>query len=682
MATAAQTTLETTAVPGAPAVEPVLLGGKIEILPGSPLPGLNAAGGPAFAARSQRDRKAELFAVVCNSGLPPRTDSLSALRSAEHPSLMHLHDWGVVDWTPEGVRRFVLVFERPAGRRLVGATGEGREPMTEDQVTRLVIEPLVGALSELQSRAIVHGDIRPTNLFLREQASGVVMLGECVSTLPSYAQEPMFLTIERAMAQPAGRGPGTVADDLYALGVTVLLLLLGRNPVKHLDEEAVLQAKIERGSYPALVGQQRISLNMMEPLRGLLSDDPKQRWSLQDLELWLSGRRLSPKQPQVPRRGARPFEFQGQSLLHSRALARAFARSPIMAAHAIESGELDRWLRRSLGDDARADAVQSAVDSAAGAGRSGGYEDRLVSRVAMALDPPAPIRYKGRAVMVDAIGGALAEAFALDQSPQPVAEVVAAQLPMFWVNVQPEFRAEYVPLVQTFDTMRSFLERPGPGFGVERVLYELNPTMACISPIVRSHLPFTPTELLAALEAVSASPNRPSEPFDRHIVAFLAARFRKLDERIYALIGGGGEATKRTTAMLNVLGDVQRRFGPASLPGLCGWMAELIEPAVDRFHSRPKRERLRIDTQKAARTGEIVNLLRLVDDPDQIRKDEMGFQAARKEYARMEREIDRLQREIDNRDEVAETLGRQVAAVASNVLAALLLVGIVFLMIT
>lgn len=681
MATAAETVdVADRAAPDGPAPEPVILGGRIEILPSMPLPALNGTGGPAFMARSLRDRKAELFAIVCTGGLPSRSDTTGALRSIEHAGLVCLVEWGVVDWTPDGARRFALVYERPAGRRAMLSLSDQREPMTEDQVTRQLIEPLAGALKELHSRAVVHADIRPTNLFLREQSTGTLMLGECASAPPAYAQSPVFLTVERAMAMPSGRGTGTPADDFYALGVTALFMLYGRNPVKHLDDEAVLNAKIERGSYPALVGQHRISLSMMELLRGLLSDDPKQRWTLQDLDLWLSGRRLSPKQPHVPRKGARPFDFQGQDVWHCRGMARAFARHPSAAAQVIESGELDRWLRRSLSDDARADAVRNAVDTAAAGGRTGSYEDRLVARVCMALDPSAAIRYKGRAVMPDAFGWAIAEAFALDQSSQSLAEMLAAQLPMFWVNVQPEFRAEYVPLVQTFDSARGHLDLPGAGFGIERVLYELNPTMHCISPMVRASHPLTPGELMAALEQAATSPERGRDPIDRHVAAFLAARYRKVDERLYTAAGGSGESPRRVTAMLNILAEMQRRFGPSSLPGLCAWVAELIEPALGRFRNRPHREKLRGEAQRAARSGDLTRLLRLIDDPEQIRKDELGFAIARREFDRSRREIEHLRHEIEDREAVARTWGRQSAAVASCVLSMLLLVLLVVLM--
>jgi hypothetical protein len=669
------------AAPGEVQYEPISLAGKYDILPDMPLPALNGPGGPAYAVRGIRERRMELFALVCNAGVPPRMEILSAMRGVEHPAMMRLLDFGVVDWTPDGSRRLVLILEKPGGKQLMPSLADTRDPMPEDQLTRLVLLPLCSALKETSSRGIVHGDVRPTNLFIRENGGNALMLGECVSGLPSYTQPIMMLTIERAMAQPGGRGSGTVADDLYALGVTALILLLGRNPVKQLDDDQVLQAKVDRGSYPALAGSSRVSISLMEPLRGLLSDDPKQRWTLNDLDLWLSGRRLSPKQPQVPRKAARPFEFGGTDHWHCRALARAFARNPSAAAPMIDAGELDRWLRRSLGDDARAEVVGNAITTAAAAGRAGSHEERLVGRVGMALDPAAPIRYKQKSVMVDGLGGALADAMIRGESPQALAEIIAAQLPMFWVNVQPEFRPEHVPIVQSYDAQRSILERPGSGFGIERVLYELNPMLPCISQMLRGQFVMTPHDLLQALDQVATHSDRSREPLDRHIAAFLAARCRKLDERLLGLTAGA-EPVRRVSAILHILSDAQRRYGPAELPHLCAWMVELIEPAFERFHNRTQRSRLKAEAEKAAHDGDLTVIMKLIDDPKAIRKDESGFAAAQVTYQKINVEVEQLHREIAGRAEMSETLGRQVAAVVSSVLATALLVVIVLLTLT
>ncbi|MGF7213443.1 hypothetical protein GGE65_008085 [Skermanella aerolata] len=672
MATAAQAT----AASGR-SYEPVNLAGRYEILPGTPLPSLDGPGGAAFAVKALRDRKVEVFARVGTLGVPPRMDLLSGIRGIEHVALMRMIEWGMVDWPVDGMKRIVFILENPGGRRFMNSLGDTREQMTEEQITRAVIQPLASALRELSSRGIVHGDIRPTNIFLRDQGTSGIMLGECVSAVTSFGQSPLLLTTERAMAQPSGRGVGTTADDLYALGITILLLFMGRNPVRHLDDEAMLQAKIERGTYPALVGTSRISLALMEPLRGMLADDPKQRWTLNDLDLWLSGRRLSPRQPQVPRRASRPFELAGAQYWHARQLARAFARNTAAAVPLIESGDLDRWLRRSLGDEARAEAVATAVDTAGASGKGANFEDRLVARVCLALDPSGPIRYKQKAVMADGFGAALADAFVRNEGYQALGEAISAQLPSFWVNMQPEFKAEHVPLVQAFDGLRTQLERLGSGYGIERVLYELNPMMPCYSAMVRNHMVTSGNELLSALEEVAEQPGRPREPMDRHIAAFLIARYRKLDERLIVLTTPGGEDLRRISALLNVLADVQKRFGPVSLPGLCAWMVELMGPAIERFHSRSHREKLQNEAMRMAQEGNLAVLLKLIDDPAAIRKDEIEFTKARRQFQLAKREVDKLKIEISDREEIAETSGRQIAAVVSSIVATLAFAGIV-----
>src|SRR3546814_10365001 len=101
---------------------------------------------------------------------------------------------------------------------------------------------------------------------------------------------------------PSGRGNGAVADDLYALGATILYLLQGHSPLAGLDDRSIVAAKIEKGSFAAMSGEARLPVGLMEPLRGLLMDDPQQRWTIEDLDLWVSGRRLSPKQAQPPKR--------------------------------------------------------------------------------------------------------------------------------------------------------------------------------------------------------------------------------------------------------------------------------------------------------------------------------------------------------------------------------------------
>ena len=71
-------------------------------------------------------------------------------------------------------------------------------------------------------------------------------------------------------------------------------------------DEQIVEHKIEHGSYTSLVGKDRFRGALLELLRGLLYDDSNQRWTLEDVQAWVDGRRLSPKQSPKRIKASRP----------------------------------------------------------------------------------------------------------------------------------------------------------------------------------------------------------------------------------------------------------------------------------------------------------------------------------------------------------------------------------------
>lgn len=655
---------------------PVDLGGRCEIMPGTPIQALDGVGGSAFAARMNRDRRTEVFAIITDQPVPARIEMMSAYRAIENPALLRLLDWGTIDWPLDQRRHFTLVYERPGGRRMMQDLGEVREGVPDDQITRAIMPSLLLALREMNARGMTCGALRPTNLFQKDAASPTLVIGDCLATPVGYGQPILMETIERGMAQPAGRGPGMIGDDLYALGVTLLILHLGRSPVADLDNETILKLKMDKGTYAALTSQIRLPQSLVEPLRGLMTDDPKQRWSLSDLDMWLQGRRMSPRQPAVPRRAARAFDLQGEQSLHCRALARSLARHSAAAAALIERGEVEKWVRRSVGDEGRAEAMQTAVASAA-AGRGASQEDRLVTRVAIALDPPAPIRYRGVSVMPDGVGTALAEAMWQNTGVQPFAEIITGQFPHFWVNCQADFRPEYVPTIQAYDGYRALLEHVGMGFGIERIVYELCPACPCLSPQLRDYYVLGMAELLSAMDHLATKPTRGRDPADRHVLAYITTHHKKLNDRLLVPLSNPHDPARRMVAMISVLAEVQNRFGPARLPHLCGWLVALMDPVFKRFKNRETRERLKTEVAQAARDGVLDGIVRIIDNIDTIRADDKGFLGAMRQYENLSRQIDKLRGVTDDRSAMADGAGRQIAAVVTAGVAAVIMIGTV-----
>ena len=373
------------------------------------------------------DAGSDLVAIVCNSGLPVRLDVVTAMRSIEHPSVLRLADSGVIAWV-DGMRYAAFAYHRPTAPRFMRIIDETHPPMSEDAFNRHFLHPLVGVLAEFMRTGIVHGAIRPTNLFWRYGSTSRPQLGECLSAPAGLGQPVLFETIERGMTMPLGRGAGSHADDCYALGVTTALMVLGHNPLKGIDDRAIIQTKMEQGTFNALIGHHRLSPHHIELLRGLLTDDAHQRWSAADIEQWLGGRRSTPKSSDTGRRAMRYIEFAGKEFWQVAPLAKALAENVSDAAHVIESGMLDKWLRRSLNDEDRADDVADAVASAKESGKTANYEEQLVARACIALDPAAPIRYRGLAVMPGGIAGMLAHAVATGGNVGVLAEIISSQL--------------------------------------------------------------------------------------------------------------------------------------------------------------------------------------------------------------------------------------------------------------
>ncbi len=660
---------EETPPPSPDSMAVVELKNRFLIYSDQPLPNLNSPRAPAFHCQMKADSTRALYALLVDPDLPARTDVLEMLRGYNLPGMLKVLDWGMVDWTPERRRRFVIVIERPGSVCVFPNLAMQQQALGEEEVVAGLLQPLMSTLREFSARQVTHRAIRPDNLFYADAGRRMMVLGECVSTPPAHDQPSVFETIESAMAHPTGRGNGNQSHDLYSLGVTLLFLVMGRNPVADMDEEKVLANKIEFGSYAALVGQARIPLSLMEPLRGLLTDDPRERWTVTDLDMWLAGRRQSPKQPKLPQRASRPFNFQGVDYFNTRALAMALSRDYTHAVPVVRSKQLDAWLRRSLNDEARAEALQQAVSStSANIGSGRGSEDRLVARACIPLDPVAPIRYRGFGVAIDGIGPALAAAMNNRERRQLISEIISSRLPVQWVAAHLKPRPEDLRVVQMLERLPSMIDQSAIGFGVERCLYELNPSERCQSPMFERDYVTELAQIVPALERVAKDASgRPETPLDRHVVAFIAARARRMNDEVLRGLNSA-EAGAKALAGLRLLASVQEQTSSPPAPSLAQWLLGQLTPVVNSYNHRKRREKIQERVKRAASEGLLGELLAVIDDEGERSADLRGFNEAAAEYRAIEHTLRTFESERQKREEETRLFGEQLAAAAAGIL--------------
>ncbi|TAD89430.1 MAG: hypothetical protein EAZ99_09805 [Alphaproteobacteria bacterium] len=642
------------------------LRGRYFINVGEPLPEYASANAMAFEAMFRNDRSRPLMALILEPEAQPRYDALEGLRGFAMNGMLKLLDWGVVDW-PAGGSRFAIVLERPGGYRVINDLTIPQSGMGDEEIVEGLLRPLLNTLKDLAARGVTHRAIRPTNLFYTDMTRRTMVLGECLTGVPALDQPALFETIESAQAHPAGRGPGTIQNDLYSLGATIVYLLLGRNPVPDKSDDALIREKIEVGSYMALAGQVRVPVSLIEPLRGMLMDDERDRWTVADLDLWLSGRRQSPRQSKLPARASRPFLVGEEECFNVRTLGHAFAVNWQEAVPLVRSRQLDSWLRRSMMEEPKAEALINAVYSTASHVTGRGAEERLVARGCITLDPKGPIRYRGIGVTVDGIGPAMTVALNDADLRQALTEIISARLPIHWVAAQGKPNSEDVRIAQAMEKLPGIIEQQAVGLGFERCLYETNPMMRCLSPMFEREFVVDISEVMPALDRLGQTPDRPDMPYDRHLIGFIAARSRRWSEDLLRPLASP-DTIIRAIGLLRLFSYIQENNEVGPVPGFATWMSQMLAPVLDNYHHRARRQRVQAKVQAAAESGILSELLAVIDDLAERQADNYGFHQAREEYRQIEAELTDMETNVDQREDDARMMGEQIAAVIGAVL--------------
>lgn len=200
--------------------------------------------------------------------------------------------------------------------------------------------------------------------------------------------------------------------------------------------------------------------------------------------------------------------------------------------------------------------------------------------------------------------------------------------------------------------LEKFKETEAVGYGIERCLYELNPQMACLSPCLIHACVLTPAEALTALEDVAAQPNRPSFPVDRHLAAFFMSRWKEMNFLDLRDMGKPQREIKNL-AVLKILAGIQSHFKIKGLPNLCQWMAQLCAPIITHYHNLKARAQVQEEIARAVSTGQLMKLVRVLENRQALTDDSIDYQAAKIEVLLIESEIKEIETKILNRNRCA-----------------------------
>jgi serine/threonine protein kinase len=609
-------------------------------------------------------------AIVMKDRFPVRKDVIAKGLNSEIENLMSLRTTVMAEW-PDGTERYVLIFKRPEGHPMMQFTTQRREPLSEETVRRGIIRPLFHTLQKMNHLGLFHGNIRPTNLFMTSHDNAQVTLGESASSIPGILQPILYESIERGMTDIESKGIGANSDDIYSFGATIAVLMRGFNPAEGKSDRIIIEEKIMRGSYSLLTDGLRLSPGLSEFLRATLNDDPRQRWDIEQLAAWVDGNRTTPKQSSLGLKAQRHLEFNGKKYIRPRMLARDIHENPTEAVTLIESGNLAKWVERAIGDNAMVSQLNAALGRASMAGRTTGFEDRLLCYISMALDSTAPIRYKNLKIMPAGIGHALLMAMLRNENVQILGEIIRDKYAWTWLHHKENYSDKVPELLPLLDHASKMIARRGIDYGIERCLYELCPDAPCMSDMFDKHYVADCEGLLNALDKVSKSYSE-NKPLDRHIASFITVRDNRDNSGLMTIVDTG-DVMKRSLALLTLYQLMQRRFNMNKLPGLAQWLAKEAEVVVQRFRSISLKTEILKQLPKEVATGNLTRLLGLVDNPAQVRRDESDYHRAMQQYYIYGHERDNIRKELTTNPYYGFRTGRQIALFVSMIMTALII---------
>ncbi len=616
-------------VPPQPDKPKDLLEGRYRIELSVPLAEFNTKTAAAYAVTDIHDGSRQLYALICRPGTVQRFSILERLKRFNHPNVLSLVTYGTANLSQPDAERFVLIYERPRGQRLSEII-ENAGVLGEHFLARSLLSPLAYAISELGNIGITHGKINPANIYYQDTP----ILGEFASEPCGYSQDFYFEPLERMQSHPAGKGNGTPTTDFYALAVLLLYSIYGKQHFSTMSKEYIIGRMFEEGTYYALTRNRQHPERFDDLLRGILSNNPTDRWGWKYIKAWLDGRRMHVLEPPAPTETTRPFEFGNRTARSRRELAHIMFEGWTNIPEAIHNNKIVQWTTVSLRNKTVSENLTRIIKTINELGVKNELQfNEQLMRLILTLDPTGPIRMYPLSMFLDGIDTLCTEFYTTKQEKEfnLLARFVDMNMTSSWMNAQSaqenyEPSPDILSANQKLDKLRVCMRNTGVGFGIERIVYELNPDMPCLSPLLEGRYIDNLTALLMRLDSMAANLSRNTDPLDRHIFAYLAAKLNiQHDIKLLELESIPTLARNRDIIMLRLLATAQHRCGNIQLPGLTHWLASRILPALDAIRGNTNRHMIKKALLNAADTGYTQNMASIVIDSAYSTADTRGF---------------------------------------------------------
>ncbi len=166
-----------------------------------------------------------------------------------------------------------------------------------NQFRRIALQS-AAALAYCHQNNVIHKDIKPSNFFFRDTNHKEIVLGDFgISSVmendekvhrTTQARTPVFAAPEMYNDVIDGEVEITPSVDFYSLGITLMTLWMGENPLS--QNERVMMRKKNEGRLPRL---NELPERVKMIVQGLTAVNPQSRWGYEEVERWFLGENVN-----------------------------------------------------------------------------------------------------------------------------------------------------------------------------------------------------------------------------------------------------------------------------------------------------------------------------------------------------------------------------------------------------
>jgi len=243
-----------------------------------------AHGGMATVLKVRDQRNGDECALKLLRPLRQTEDSRSrfrrefrALSRLQHPNVLRVHRWGLLDDRPW----FTMELVDGADLRAEIGTWAVLSPAERFELVESILIQVARALDYIHERGLVHRDVTPGNIMVRKDKHAVLMDFGLVKNMAAglTAADEVVGTMAYIAPEQINGLRVDARADLYALGTVLYLMLTGRRPFNAHTVQGYMEKHLNEVPRPAQEVNPLVPDALSAICNRLLAKDPNDRYA-------------------------------------------------------------------------------------------------------------------------------------------------------------------------------------------------------------------------------------------------------------------------------------------------------------------------------------------------------------------------------------------------------------------